>query len=582
MTENKQAPLLSFEFASTTGKIEPLTFRNPLKLIITHTVDEVLPSLQLVQEAVRDGYYAAGFLTYESAAAFDRAYKVKEENKMPLLWFGIFSEPEREVLSSKGNYTLTNWESDTDMDTYGKSIENIKQEIEHGNTYQTNYTIRLQSKVNGDDIALFEKMKHAQQSNYCAYINTGEHRILSASPELFFHLNRNTITTKPMKGTCKRGKSSGEDRANAKWLYYSEKDRSENVMIVDLLRNDLGVIAEPGTVNVPKLFEIEQYPTVHQMTSTITAELSDQVQLVDIFKALFPCGSITGAPKISTMELIADLETTPREVYCGAIGYITPHKEAVFNVPIRTVFIDQQSGIATYGVGGGITWDSSTKGEYEEILAKSSFLERDGQEFQLLESILLRDGEYFLQWEHLQRLENSAHYFDFPYNQEEINTTLHDFAVRNKDGLFKVRFLLGKNGEMTIEGQSIIQTNTPVKVILGDSPVDKNNPFLYHKTTNRAIYSPFQNKLSDEIFDTLLWNSEGELTEFTNGNVVVEIDGKLWTPPVTSGLLAGTFRQTLIQNGYIQEEIVKVSDLENCTKIWFINSVRKWMEVELV
>ena len=250
------------------------------------------------------------------------------------------------------------------MDTYDQAINYIKQCIESGDTYQTNYTIRLHSQFNGDGLAFYNRLKKAQSSHYCAYIQTDVHSILSASPELFFHLENGKITTRPMKGTVKRGASYEDDKANANWLYHSEKDRAENVMIVDLLRNDLGMIAESGTVTVDKLFEIEQYPTVHQMTSTISAQVSETTSLVDIFKALFPCGSITGAPKISTMKIIAELENEPRDVYCGAIGYITPNKEAIFNVPIRTVLIDHHSGQAVYGVGGGITWDSTSEGEF--------------------------------------------------------------------------------------------------------------------------------------------------------------------------------------------------------------------------
>ena len=257
-----------------------------------------------------------------------------------------------------------------------------------------------------------------------------------------------------MKGTVKRGASHEEDTANANWLYHSEKDRAENVMIVDLLRNDLGMIAESGTVTVDKLFEIEQYPTVHQMTSTISAQVSETTSLVDIFKALFPCGSITGAPKISTMKIIAELENEPREVYCGAIGYITPNKEAIFNVPIRTVLIDHHSGEAVYGVGGGITWDSTSEGEYHEILAKAKVLEESPVEFELLESLLLDNGKYFLLEEHLNRMENSARYFGFDYDVNKVNKTLNDFSSKNNTGMVKVRLLLSKSGELVIEGQT--------------------------------------------------------------------------------------------------------------------------------
>nr|WP_243296336.1 aminodeoxychorismate synthase component I [Bacillus litorisediminis] len=574
-------PFLSFEFASSDGVIKPLTFSTPLKMIIANTIEEVLPSFRLVQEAVDQGFYAAGFLSYESAPAFDSAFKVRNGHKMPLIWFGIFQEPQMRTLSGTASYSLSEWNPNVSIDEYHQAIASIKQSIESGDTYQTNYTIRLHSQFEGDALSLFQKMKKAQSSNYCAFIHTGDHTILSASPELFFHLEGNKITTRPMKGTIKRGKSFEEDLANASWLYHSEKNRAENVMIVDLLRNDLGMIAEPGSVNVTKLFEIETYPTVHQMTSTITANIPSHTQMVDIFKALFPCGSITGAPKIKTMDIIADIETTPRNVYCGAIGYISPNKEAIFSVPIRTVVIEQESGQATYGVGGGITWDSTTQGEYHEILAKSKILEEDRPEFQLLESILLNEGDYFLFENHLNRLKKSARYFGFTFNEFEIKQILADFANQNNQGPFKVRFLLDKNGGTKLEGQPIQLFVGPIKAALAKEPVERNHVFLYHKTTNREIYSKFQ-KVYRQVSDVLLWNEDRELTEFTNGNVVLDIDGQLWTPPITSGLLAGTFRQALIDEGVIQERILLLSDLKKCSKIWFINSVRKWVEVELV
>ncbi|TKC19152.1 aminodeoxychorismate synthase component I [Robertmurraya kyonggiensis] len=564
-------PLLTFDFAN-----KPLTFTNPIKVITAHTIEEVIPCFVQIQEAIDHGYYVAGYLSYESAPAFDSAYKVNAKPQMPLLWFGIFSEPQQQSLHSEGPYSITDWTPSVSMDEYEASIQSIKNAIEDGDTYQTNYTIRLHSQFEGDEIAYYTKLKKAQSSNYCAYLNTGEYSFLSASPELFFHLKNDEITTRPMKGTIKRGKSFEEDEKNARWLYQSEKNRAENVMIVDLLRNDLGMIAVPGTVQVPELFNIEQYPTVHQMTSTITAKIMPTTKIVDIFRGLFPCGSITGAPKISTMEIIADLESESRDVYCGAIGYITPSKEAIFNVPIRTVVIDQKSGAATYGVGGGITWDSTTAGEYEEILAKASLLKAEKPEFQLLESLLLKDGEYFLLEEHLSRLENSAKYFNIPFDLDEVRRKLTSLC--NEQGEFKVRLVLGEN--IKVEAQPITRFSEPLRIVLADKPIDNSNLFLYHKTTHREVYSQFQKRFP-EVFDVLLWNSDGELTEFTNGNVVVELDGQRYTPPISSGLLGGTYRQRLLAEGEIQEKVLKVEDLRNCTIIWFINSVRKWLEVEL-
>ncbi len=575
-----EQPFLSFEFANSSGEIRPLTFRNPIKQIVANTIEEVLPCFQLIEEAIQHGYYVAGFLSYESAPAFDAAYKVNEGHNMPLLWFGVFSEPQQLSLNSSASYTLSNWSSSVTMDEYNAAIQSIKDLIESGDTYQTNYTIRLTSQFKGDDIALFERLKRAQSSNYCAYLNTDDFSILSASPELFFHLEGNQITTRPMKGTIKRGKTSKEDEEKATALYHSEKNRAENVMIVDLLRNDLSVIAKPGTVKVQKLFDIERYPTVHQMTSTITAEVNENIKLVDVFKALFPCGSITGAPKISTMEVINNLETTPREVYCGAIGYITPSKEAIFNVPIRTVVINKETNHATYGVGGGITWDSTVEDEFHEIVAKASLLEENRPEFELLESILLSDGDYFLLDEHLNRLLHSAKYFSFVFNEEKISKTLLHFAEENYQGDYKIRFLLERNGEILIDAQPITKLNKPLVVTLADYPINKSNLFLYHKTTNREVYTEFQRKFP-HVFDILLWNEEEELTEFTNGNVVLEIDSILWTPPIESGLLAGTFRERLLKEGKIRERTLTKNDLNRCTNIWLINSVRKWVNVQL-
>ncbi|WP_419887876.1 aminodeoxychorismate synthase component I [Neobacillus niacini] len=579
---NQKEHLLAFEFADSNGKIKPLTFQHPVRVIEAYKVEDVIPNFQLVQEAVENGYYAAGFLSYESAPAFDSAFTVKSGGSFPLLWFGIFSNAEYQQISSEADFSVSQWKPAITMEEYNQAISSIKKSIQLGNTYQTNYTIRLHSEFSGEGLAYYNRLKKAQSSNYCAYIHTGEHSILSASPELFFHLDNGKITTRPMKGTIKRGASFEEDARNADWLLHSEKNRAENLMIVDLLRNDLGMVAEPGTVEVEKLFEIEQYPTVHQMTSTISAKVSETTTLVDIFKAIFPCGSITGAPKVSTMNIIRDLENEPREVYCGAIGYITPSKEAIFNVPIRTVLIDHSTGNAVYGVGGGVTWDSTSEGEYHEILTKAKLLEQKTAEFQLLESLLLDNGNYFLLEEHLQRLENSSRYFGFPNEVERIKRSLNEFRDKNGDGMMKVRLLFSKDGEYTIEGQPIIQLDTVLKVILADDSIDKTNPFLYHKTTNREIYEKFQKQKPAEAFDVLLWNQDGELTEFTNGNVVLEIDGVRWTPPISSGLLAGTYRDKLIETGEIREKSLTHADLKKATRAWFINSVRKWKEVYIV
>jgi len=378
----EKRPVLFFEFASVDGKIRPLVFEHPKEVILARTVGEVVPSLERIEEAVSAGYHAAGYLSYESAPAFDPAFRVREGARMPLLWFGIYEKPSETPLAGGtdpgGGYRVSDWVMPVGLDEYREKIRAIRRAIARGETYQINYTIRLHSVFEGDDFAYYRHLTRAQSSRCCAYLNLGRYRILSASPELFFRLKDRTITVRPMKGTAKRGATPEEDRALAEWLYHSEKNRAENLMIVDLLRNDLNRIALPGTVRAERLFEIERYPTVHQMTSTVTARLPERAGLPDILGALFPTGSITGAPKISSMGIIAGLELSPREVYCGTIGYITPEREAVFSVPIRTVLLDAETGIATYGVGGGITWDSTAEEEYREILIKARFLSAGG------------------------------------------------------------------------------------------------------------------------------------------------------------------------------------------------------------
>lgn len=574
-------PLLFLDFIHANGKKNPLAFKDPKQIISAEKINEVIPALNEVQSAVDNGYYAAGFLTYEAAPAFDRAFHVKENNKMPLVWFGIFDKPVIEAANSSGTFSLSDWKPSTTVEKYNLDIEKIKHYIEKGDTYQVNYTIRMHADFHGDALAFYNQLAKTQSANYSAYLDIEDFTILSASPELFFHIKNEKMVTKPMKGTAARGKTTDEDIQNAKWLHRSEKNRAENIMIVDLLRNDLGIIAKPGTVDVPELFTVEKYPTVYQMTSTVTAEVQPHKTITDIFRALFPCGSITGAPKVSTMNIISELETSPREVYCGAIGYITPDHEAVFNVPIRTVVVDKRDDSAQYGVGGGITWDSTKEGEYDEILTKAQLLKQKRSDFQLLESLLLENGDYFLLDSHIMRLEDSAVYFDFQVEAESVREKLLKFAVGKKDGQWKVRLLASPGGQIQVEGNRITPFNGTQHIGLAREPIDRENIFFYHKTTNREMYQYFK-KQYPNAFDVLLWNNREELTEFTMGNVVVELDGVLYTPPIDCGMLPGTYRKQLLASGKIKERKITVDELKGCTQLWFINSVRKWVPVKLI
>lgn len=574
------APYLQFDFVKDDGKPEAVAFTEPHAVLEAKSLEDVAAIFEQVDRYTSQGYYAAGYVSYEAAPAFHPEMAVHEGAEMPLAWFGIYSETQAPKPADNADYEVSAWALEGSVPEYKKGIQKIRQAIEEGDTYQVNYTERLTAGFKGDAQAFYRQLARNQQADYSAYLDIGRHQILSASPELFFRIDGSRIRTKPMKGTAPRGRTNGEDEAILDVLLESEKERAENLMIVDLLRNDMSRLAKPGTVQVPKLFEAEKYPTVHQLTSTVEGELPDGLSVFDWFKALFPCGSITGAPKVSTMRYIAGLEQTPREVYCGAIGYITPEKNAVFNVPIRTVVIDQDKSAARYGVGGGITWDSTSDGEYEELLTKARVLTDQRPEFALLESLKLEDGTYPLAARHLERLKKSAAYFRYALDEEAVMGQLESLASEHPEGLFKARLTLGRNGEIELAAQPAAPIEQPVRCALAKAPVDSNDPFLFHKTTNRRVYEQHQNQARN-AFSVLLWNEREELTEFTIGNLVAEKDGRFYTPPVSSGLLAGTYREQLLEEGRIETKVLKKDELHTFDALWFINSVRGWMEAEL-
>ncbi|MCI0399671.1 MAG: aminodeoxychorismate synthase component I [Chloroflexi bacterium] len=556
-------------------------FSRPLEIITTHQLDEVRPRLSQIEAAVEGrGLYAAGFLNYEAAPAFDPALATHPPRSgLPLLWFGLYERPEPITLpAARPAYTLGAWQPSIERPAYEAAIARIRAHIAAGETYQVNYTFRLRAPFGGHSWGLFLDLVQAQQPAYAAYLETDTLAVCSASPELFFHLDGETVTTRPMKGTTGRGRTLAEDQKQAGWLCQSEKNRAENVMIVDMLRNDLGRIAAIGSVQVPRLFQVERYPTLWQMTSTVAARTAAPV--AGILQALFPCASITGAPKVRTMQLIAALETTPRGLYTGCIGYLGPGRQAQFNVAIRTVVVDQASHQAEYGVGGGIVWDSVAGEEYRECLLKARILAERRPPFQLLESLRWTPGEgYFLLHEHLERLAESADYFGFPLEPAAAGQALAEAAVAFPRQPRKVRLLAAQDGRITIEHLPP-GDQRPVRLALAAASVDSSNPFLYHKTTHRAVYD--QARASRPGYDdVLLWNERGEITESTTANVVVYLDGEWLTPPVSCGLLPGTFRRHLLAQGAIREAIITREDLGRCQAIYLINSVRCWRPATL-
>ncbi|MFL6228755.1 MAG: aminodeoxychorismate synthase component I [Pyrinomonadaceae bacterium] len=575
-------PLSVFDFADERGQARRLCFAAPVKIIAAESVAGVSDALAQVEEAARAGYYAAGYVAYEAAPAFDPALVVRVGAKAPLVWFGIYTAPVPDPSPAPTRpFELTDWTPSADPEAYARNFAAAREAIARGDSYQINYTIRLRARFSGDDFALYEQLASRQQSAYCAYLNTGRFKILSASPELFFRWHDGRIVTRPMKGTARRGRWLEEDEAYASWLANSEKNRAENVMIVDLLRNDLGRIAETGSVRVRDLCTVERYPTVFQMVSEVEARTRARTTLGDVFAALFPCGSVTGAPKISTTRLIAALEDSPRGVYCGAVGIVSPGGGAVFNVAIRTVVIHSETGEAEYGVGGGITWDSVAEEEYDEALVKAALLTAAPREFELLETLRLEGGDYTLLARHLARLADSARYFDFDFSPEAARDALSDHAARHPYGAQRTRLLAARDGGLRVESEPLENPHAgPRPVALADTPVRRHDPLLCHKTTSREVYDSHRAQHPD-AFDVLLWNEEGEVTEFTNGNLVAELCGERLTPARGCGLLAGTMRAELLERGEIREAMITRADLARATRMWFINSVRGWVGVYL-
>ena len=553
-------------------------FCDPIKIIKSSDHCSIKKYIEEIEAFIQQGYYACGYLAYESAMGFNESNKTKilptSNQGLPLLLFGIFQD--YTTISNNEQYTPQSLKlsSDTNIDEYQQKISYIRSQIESGNTYQTNFTIQFNAPFNGNPKDYYHFLQKNNRANYCAYIEFENYHILSISPELFFKLEDRTISTKPMKGTVARGLNTKQDKQQIK-LLMSEKNLAENMMIVDLLRNDLSKISKPGSVTVPHLFTAEKYPTVWQLTSTIQGNLKENVNLYQIFQALFPCGSITGAPKSSTMQIISNIENSARGVYCGTIGYVEPSmKKAVFNIPIRTLTIHNQQ--LNYGVGGGITWDSTANDEYNEILAKTAILNRTlSIPKYLIETLLLEDGKLVLLDMHLDRLLASATYFDFSCNVQAIKQKLTDLAKTYFSGKYKIRLLQPKNGQAEISIDLLTNPIVIDKLAWAATCVDKGNVFLYHKTTNRQHFP--QLAAGQEYIN---YNQYDEITEFVNGNIALLIDDKWLTPAITSGLLAGTMRQHYLNSHQLIEKTIIKKDILQADKIAFINSVRGWVEIE--
>jgi para-aminobenzoate synthetase / 4-amino-4-deoxychorismate lyase len=601
-------------------------FRQPRRVIETRELGDVVSAMRQVEDAVRGGAWAAGFLAYEAAPAFDAALVTRPPaGPLPLLWFGIFDAPEEipppAAVGSIAGAPLP-WRTATRRDEYDADIHEIRRRIAAGDVYQVNHTLRFTAPCSVEPARLYESLAAARHGLFHALVEGDGWAVVSASPELFLDIRGRTITTRPMKGTLRRGRWLEEDRAAAAHLAASAKDRAENLMIVDLLRNDVGRVARFGSVQVPRLFDVESYPTVHQLTSTVTGELRDDVTLCDVLAATFPCGSVTGAPKVTAMRTIAELEDSPRGAYCGAVGVVRPDGSATFNVAIRTVTVDTRAGTAVYGAGGGITWDSLADAEYDEVVAKAALLTESLPPFRLLETMRMDDGVIPRLELHLGRMRESAEYWggasgsgsgsgfsgagsgsgagfsgagagaSQPASRArdaDARRALEALAAAHPTGSYRVRMTLGPAGDVEVSATPLTEPfrtreeadrGEPLPARIAGVAVASGNRLLHHKTTAREVYDSRRRDFPD-AFDVLLCNDAGMATEFSFGNLVALLDGRLVTPPREHGLLPGVFRAELLATGDVAEAPLALADVRRATALYHVNSVRGFTRVVL-
>ncbi|MFZ4619675.1 MAG: aminodeoxychorismate synthase component I [Bacteroidota bacterium] len=565
-----------------------LLFYSPLEILTARTSDEIPALFRSVEEHLKKHHWIAGYVSYEAGYHFEGMdIPGPASSALPLIWFGVYDSPINIPAEILSDIPATDREQILyprlciAQNEYEQKIERLKEYIVNGDTYQVNFTDRFEFDHVGDNRSLYFELRKKQHVPFGAFLNLGETNVLSFSPELFFRRSGNSIITKPMKGTCKRGRTNAEDEQLLKWLQNDEKNRSENLMIVDLLRNDIGRICESGTVEVRDMYAVERYETVLQMTSTVQGKLRNDVPYYDLFSALFPCGSVTGAPKIRTMQIINELERQNRGVYCGAIGFISPADESVFNVAIRTLELNGNKG--TMGVGSGIVFDSVPKNEYEECKLKAAFLLNKHHDFQLIETMLWSSGFTFRK-EHMERMSDSASYWNIPFNREKTEELI-DLTERafNRGKEYRVRLLLPMNGKPTIEAAELTNALQTFTVKIASERINSSDPFFYHKTTNRPLYNRYRQQAEKEaIADYIFLNERNEVTEGTISNLFIEKNGTLITPPLSCGLLSGIYRNEILRtNPIASEKIITVEDLRSADAVFLCNSVRGWRKVTL-
>ncbi len=561
-------PFVLFDDARLTGAAAARLYVDPVEVVVTRRMDEVATALEALRTATRGGLHAAGYLAYEAGHALESKLMplVTDVADAPLLWFGLFrgfEEIEADNVATLLPDPSGGWidapAPDISQADYDAALAQVQALIAAGDIYQANLTFGATVKTAGHPLALYAGLRARARAGYGGVVHTGRDWILSLSPELFFACDGEIIWTRPMKGTAVRGANPDTDRETAEALNADPKQRAENLMIVDLLRNDLSRIAEPGSVAVPELFRVETYPTVHQMTSTVTAKLAHGHDAIDIIRAIYPCGSITGAPKIRAMEAIADIELTPRGVYTGSIGRIDAGGvAAAFNVAIRTLHLTEDGEVARIGLGSGVVADSNACGEWAECLAKGAFIPTS-RAFDLIETMTFDPHSGITRLErHLARLKSSAAALGFAFDRHAARNELQaaTFHLRQPR---RIRILLGRSGAMAIETRHLPEMPTEdVGVALVALPVDQGDFRLRHKTTDRHFYDAAR----QGVFEVLFTHPDGHLTEGSFTNIFVQDGGMLLTPPLSRGLLGGILREDLIATGKAREADLRADDLK--------------------
>ena len=540
---------------------------NPARTYVTFDRKEVPQILDIVENSSKEGLYVAGFVSYEAASSFDLALKHQQLQDTPLAWFTEFRATRPFELTE--NDDAIELSRVTEGEDFISSVLRIKDFLERGDVYQVNLTQKLGGDLKNSTTDIFSRLVRTQPSPYAMLLESDDFSICSASPELFFSKRGKTIEMQPMKGTRERGRFKEEDQKNKEDLKASEKDRAENLMILDMVRNDLGKVCLPGSLSTPKLFELHSFPTVWQQTSSVVGETV--CSLAEIFSSVFPCASVTGAPKVRAMEIIAELEQHPRGVYTGAMGYLKPGGETLFNVSIRTMYIDKVKKSATYGIGSGIVWDSDPEAELAESLAKAKILNFPSLPFELFETMKYtpREGIYLIE-EHFDRIKSSAIRFNYRFDENQARALLSEIE---SDKPLKIRLIVNKEGDPKLEILPLSASRKEVKLKLAKYPVDSRNIFLFHKTTNREVYDKAKKEVYD-CDDVLLFNESGQITETSIANIFLEKQGSLYTPPVECGLLPGTLRASMLKKKEVNEKILSLGDFLIADRIFVGNSVR--------